>query len=76
MGKFLDDDAADLPPLPKLEKSLVGFLQPAELSQTAPAIRPDEAAIKADELLADPHNEGLVHVTHCSHGSHGSHGQW
>ena len=62
------------PEIPTMGKSPVDFLHKIEADQACGLFSNPDLAAKADAILANPDNSGVVYVTHCSHGSHGSHG--
>ena len=61
--------------LPSLRRSPDQFLLSSERQQASGNVE-ENLLLKADALMEDPANLGIVPVSHCSHGSHGSHAQW
>ena len=60
--------------LPTLERTPKQFLNKAEKDCESGSDVQNDLTAKADALLSNPDNSGLVLASHCSHGSHGSHG--
>ncbi len=59
------------PKIPLLGKTPMNFLQKSEADQACTSSTDVDLTAKADAILADPDNSGVVYVSHCSHGSHG-----